>query len=71
MIYKVAITETRRRVVTVEARSPSEAHQRITDAWRNGEVVLQDGDFEGIEVYVYGTTRNVENKQVVEGKDYQ
>lgn len=68
MLYKVAITETRRRVVAVDARSPSEAHQRITDAWRNGEVILQDEDFEGIEVYVSGTTRNVENKQVVEGK---
>lgn len=68
MLYKVAITETRRRVVTVEARSPSEAHQRITDAWRNGEVILQDDDFEGIEVYVSGTT-NTGNKQVIEGKD--
>lgn len=68
MLYKVAITETRRRVVAVDARSPAEAHQRITDAWRNDEVVLQDEDFEGIEVYVSGTTWNVENKQVVEGK---
>ena len=69
MLYKVAITETRRRVVAVDAQSPSEAHQRISDAWRNGEVVLRDEDFEGIEVYVSGTTRNVGNKQIVEGKD--
>lgn len=69
MLYKVAITETRRRVVAVDAQNPAEAHQRITDAWRNGEVVLRDEDFEGIEVYVYGTTRNIGNKQVIEGKD--
>lgn len=69
MLYKVAVTETRRRVVAVDARNPMEAHQRITDAWHNGEVVLKDEDFEGIEVYVCGASRNIADKQVIEGKD--
>lgn len=69
MLYKVAITETRRRVVAVDAQSPSEAHRRITDAWHNGEVVLRDEDFEGIEVYVSGMVRNAGEKQIVERKD--
>lgn len=52
--YRVAITETRRRVVTVAASSEREAHGRAMDAWRNGEVVMDAEDFEGVEAYVVG-----------------
>lgn len=52
MLYKVAITETLRRIVTVEARSPSEAHRRVSDAYHNGEVRLDPEHFDGVEFYV-------------------
>lgn len=50
--YRVAVTETRRRVVTVAASSEQEAHDRVMDAWRNSEISLGEDDFEGVEAYV-------------------
>lgn len=69
MIYKVAITETKRRLVSVEANTQTEAHRRVTDAWYNGEIMLDENDFEGIEVYVIGEKENGENLFKVERKD--
>lgn len=69
MVYKVAITETKRRLVGVEAGSMSEAHSRVTDAWRNGEVYLNENDFEGVEVYVVGEMTGNEKLFKVERKD--
>lgn len=69
MIYRVAITETKRRLVAVEANTQTEAHRRVTDAWHNGEVMLDENDFEGIEVYVLGEKEDGENLFKVERKD--
>lgn len=69
MLYKVSVVEQLRRVVAVEAQSPSEAHQRVMDAWQNSEIVLSADDFEGVEVFVSETVRNVGDKEIIEGKD--
>lgn len=69
MLYKVAITETRRRIVAVDAATPTEAHRRASDAWHNGEVVLRDEDFEGIEAFVMGELQEVTDEYRIEGKD--
>ena len=50
--YKVAIMETYRRVVVVKASSEKEARCRAVDAWKNGEIVMGDENFEGVEAYV-------------------
>ena len=52
-IYKVEVTETRRKAVSVRADSKQDAEQRALDAWRNTEFVLDDfEDFEGVDVEV-------------------
>ena len=52
--YKVAVMETLRKVVTVEATNEREAHRRVADAWKNGEVILTCEDFSGAEFCVIG-----------------
>ena len=69
MVYKVAVTETRRRIVAVEADSTAQAHDRVYDAWRNCEVQLDDTDFEGVEVYVIGEIENAKGLLEIERKD--
>ena len=43
--YKVEITETLRRTVTVEARDYDEAISKVRNAWRQSEYVLDADDF--------------------------
>ena len=50
--YRVAVTELLRRTVVVEAGSEHEALRRAEDAWKNGEILLGDRDFEGTEYFV-------------------
>lgn len=52
--FKVAITETLRRVVTVEAKDEEDAHQKVSDRWHNGEYILVAEDSDGVEFYVTG-----------------
>ncbi len=70
-VYRVAVTEIYRKVVSVEAQSEQEAHQRAWDAWNNTEIILDMNDFEGAEMYVMddGTEASVE-KTFIEGHDY-
>ena len=68
MIYKVAVTEIKRRIVAVAAESEIEAKTRISDAWRTGELMLDDNDFEGFEVYVMGEADPNEKLYKVERK---
>ena len=68
MLYKVAITEIKRRIVAVDASTETEAKIRITDAWRNGEVMLDENDFEGFEVYVVGEADPADKLFMVERK---
>ena len=43
--YNVEITETLRRTVTVEARDYDEAIDKVRNAWRRSEYVLDADDF--------------------------
>ena len=53
-VYKVVVTELLRKIVTVEAKDEKEAHRRVSDAWQNGEYLLDDSDFDGAEFHVLG-----------------
>jgi len=55
-IYKVAVLETYRKVVSVPAKNEKEAHRRVYDAWQNTEFLLDVEDFEDVKVYVLGET---------------
>ena len=68
MVYKVIVTETRQRIVAVEANSRSEAKQRVDDAWHNCEFELDNNCFEGVEFHVAGILDSTENILKVEGK---
>ena len=68
MIYKVAITEIKRRIVAVAADNEIEAKTRVSDAWRTGELLLDENDFEGFEVYVMGEADPDEKLFTVERK---
>jgi len=52
--YKVAIVETLRRVVTVEAEDEMDAHQKVSDGWHNTKYILDSDYFEGAEFHVLG-----------------
>ena len=43
--YKVKITEILRRTVTVEARDYDDAINKVREAWRRSEIVLDADDF--------------------------
>ncbi len=60
--YRVAITETYRKVVTVEASSPREAHIRARDAYNNTEITLNETNLEGAEYHVLDETEYTEGK---------
>lgn len=47
--FDVIITETLRKKVTVEAESPVEAEQLVSDMWHNSEYILDADDFVGVE----------------------
>ena len=52
--YRVVVTEILRKTVRVEAGSAEEAHRRASDAWQNGEYILDADDFDGAEFHVNG-----------------
>ena len=67
--YRVAVMETLRKVVTVEAANEREAHRRVTDAWKNGEVILTCEDFTGAEFCVVGEDDEDKSVPQVERKN--
>ena len=74
-VYKVAVTEIYRKVVSVEANSESEAHQRAWDAWNNTEIILDMNDFDGAEMHVLDAGHEVSGEKIpedsfIEGLDY-
>ncbi len=70
MIYRVAVTEIYRKVVSVEARSEREAHQRAWDAWNNTEIILGMNDFDGAEMSVLGEGHETDSGKFIEGVNY-
>ena len=74
-VYKVAVTEIYRKVVSVEANNEREAHQRAWDAWNNTEIILDMDDFEGAEMSVLDDGQEASGEKLpadsyVEGYDY-
>ena len=65
-IYKVAVTEIYRKVVSVEAQSEKEAHQRAWDAWNNTEIILDLEDFEAAEMHVMDKGQEVSEEKLSE-----
>ena len=63
--YRVAVTELLRKVVIVEAKDEQEAHQRASDAWQNGEYLLDGRDFDGAEFHVLGESEDDEEKDII------
>ena len=70
-MFKVAVTEVLRKIVVVEADNEAEAHQRASDAWQNGEYLLDGGDFDGAEFHVLGESDGTDEKDLdrVDGKN--
>lgn len=66
--YKVAVMEVYRKVLTVQASNPNEAQQRVNDGWYNGEVLLNENDFNGIEVCILDSD-NEEETEKIESKE--
>jgi len=52
--YQVAIIETLRRVVEVEADDQQNAEQMVSDGWHNSEYILEAEDFVGVEFETIG-----------------
>ena len=69
-VYRVAVTEIFRKVVSVEALSEREAHQRAWDAWNNTEIILDMDDFAGAEMDVLGEGNEASGDKIIEGFDY-
>ena len=47
--YKVTITETLKKTVTVEANSSYEAQQKVSDSWHNSEYILDADNFVSVD----------------------
>ena len=47
--FNVTITETLRKVVTVEAETAEDAKDMVDAAWHNSEYILEAEDFDGVE----------------------
>ena len=69
-VYRVAMTEMYRTVVSVEALNEREAHQRAWDAWNNTEIILDENDFAGAEMDVLGEGLGACEGKIIEGFDY-
>ena len=68
-IYKVAVMEVYRKVVSIQANNEAEAHQRARDAWNNTEIILTEEDFEGVEMSVLSESKEPDG-DFIKGHDY-
>lgn len=68
-IYRVAVMEIYRKVVSVQANNECEAHQRARDAWNNTEIILNPDDFEGVEMSVLSEGDEAD-EEFIKGHDY-
>ena len=69
-IYKVAVMEVYRKVVSIQANNENEAHQRARDAWNNTEIILSEDDFEGVEMSVLSESKEADGN-FIKGHDYK
>lgn len=56
--YDVTITETSKMTVTVEADSPEEAEQKVSDNWHSSEYILDADHFTGVDFEARHKTRS-------------
>ena len=64
--YRVIVTEVFQKAVAVEAPSKADAYQRVLDAWRNTEFILEPEDcFIKSDIYVAGPANGTESEEVV------
>ncbi len=63
MKYQVKIIETLSRIVEVEADSRDEAWDKVEADWKRSEIVLDEGDFDGHEIYVLGEVKDDDQNQ--------
>lgn len=70
MKYRVAITETHRKIVTVEASSARQAQARARDAYNNTEIILDESNLDGAEFYVLDENEYADAKaEPIDGKE--
>ncbi len=67
--YKVAVMEVYRKVVSIQANNEREANQRAYDAWNNTEIILDENDFDGMEVSVLSESDET-GENFIKGHDY-
>ena len=68
-IYKVAVMEIYRKVVSIQANNETEAHQRAWDAWQNTEIILDENNFDGVEMSVLSEGKEIEGN-FIKGHNY-
>ena len=62
--FDVEITETLQRTVTVEAASQEEAERMVDHGWHNGDYVLNDEDYVGVDFKTVGEQELSEKKML-------
>ena len=62
--FNVIITETLRKVVTVEAETAEDAKDIVDAAWHNSEYILEAEDFDGVEFTVQNEKDGVEIEEI-------
>ena len=62
--FDVEITETLQRTVTVEATSQEEAERMVERSWRDGDYVLTDEDYVGVDFKTVGEHELSEKKML-------
>ena len=67
--YKVAVMEVYRKVVSIQANNEREANQRAYDAWNNTEIILDENDFDGMEISVLSESDET-GENFIKGHDY-
>lgn len=50
--YKIYIKETLSRIVNIKAETPQDALEEVKRMYRNSEIVLDDGDYDGVDFNV-------------------
>ena len=63
--YKVTITETLQKTVSIEAESREEAERLIEDMWKNSEIILDSDDFYDVS-YAVGKEKEIEKENMME-----
>ncbi|EGC03093.1 DpnD/PcfM family protein [Ruminococcus albus] len=62
--FNVIITETLRKVVTVEAETAEDAEEIVDAAWHNSEYILEAEDFDGVEFTVQNEKDGVKIEEI-------